>query len=547
MNRHRRPRGMVFFAAGVVLFWFSSCAAAADIETVSREIPIAIANERARARSIADDLARIYEAGHFAPIWTLSPGAGARASVLARVPGLAVSEGLDPARYAIRQTSPGDDAASIAARDLAETEAFLRFVRDARSGAVAPMGMGRDWSIMPDSFDAAGNVATAVRDGAIGPLVESLSPPHAAYRRLTRALAAYEAIASSGGWPLVGGDNELLLGSGDPREASLMERLRIEGDLFPGASAANDTDAAREAVQRFQARHGLPADGRVGRATLRALQIGANARVDQIRANLKRWRHVPRDFGTRYVEVNAADQSAVLTSAGGERLAMRAIVGDLKHPTPVLSARILAVTLNPPWNVPVSIATKEFLPKLRRNSAYLEAHEIVIANRAGGDPYGRDIDWNAVGSRGFPYMFRQLPGPRNSLGVVKLEMPNPFDVYLHDTPTKALFARSPRYFSHGCVRLERAIDMAIAVIADESAWNRNSIGEAIRTGKTRRIDLAKPVPVYILYWTAFVTEAGQVNFREDAYGRDGPLIAALSAPGGDFAASGAPPGGCPAT
>lgn len=545
MNRRRRPCEMVLLAAGGFLLGFSSCVAAAEIDAVSREIPAAIAGARALGRGPADDLARVYEAGHFAPIWSLSPGAGARAAILARMPELAAREGLDPARYTIRQTPFGDDAASIAARDLAETEAFLRFVRDARSGAVAPDGMGRDWSIMPDPFDAAGGVATALRDDTLGPLIESLPPPHPAYRRLARALTTYETIASTGGWPLVGDDTELLLGSGDPREASLMERLRIEGDLIPGLDAANNAAMTREAVQRFQARHGLPADGRIGRATLRELQVGVNTRVGQIRANLERWRHVPRDFGARYVEVNAADQSAMLRVAGNEGLAMRAIVGDLKHPTPVLSARILAVTLNPPWNVPVSIATKEFLPKLRRDPAYLEAHEIVIANRAGGDPYGRDIDWKSVGSRGFPYTFRQLPGPRNSLGVVKLEMPNPFDVYLHDTPTKALFARSPRYFSHGCVRLERAIDMAVAVIANESAWNRASLAEAIRTGATRRIDLVNPVPVHVLYWTAFVTEAGQVNFREDAYGRDGPLIAALSTDGTDFAADGAPPGGCP--
>lgn len=548
MNCRQSLRGIVFLAAGALSFLSSPCLAEPDVVAVSQGIRTAIEAERARARGPADDLLRIYAAGNFAPIWSLSSGAADRAAILARVPEIAAREGLDPTRYAVRPVVHGDDAASAAARDLAETEAFLRFVQDVRDGAVSPDGMGRDWSILPDPFDAAGGVATALRDGMLGPLIESLPPPHPAYHRLVRALATYEAIASTGGWPLVGGDTELLLGNGDPREASLMERLRIEGDLIPGQDVTHKTDMAREAVQRFQARHGLPADGRIGRATLRALQIGANTRVGQIRANLERWRHVPRDFGARYVEVNAADQSAMLKAVGGEGLAMRAIVGDLKHPTPVLSARILAVTLNPPWNVPVSIATKEFLPKLRRDPAYLEAHEIVIANRIGGDPYGRDIDWNAVGSRGFPYTFRQLPGPRNSLGVVKLEMPNPFDVYLHDTPTKALFARSQRYFSHGCVRLERAIDMAAAVIANENEWNRDSIGAAIRTGATRRIDLGSPVPVFLLYWTAFVTEAGQVNFREDAYGRDGPLIAALSAAvGTDVAASAAAPGGCPET
>lgn len=545
MNRSFNLRCLSVLVGIVFSFALSPCLAAADTEAVSWEIRAAIAGER--ERDSGADLQRIYEARNFAPIWSLSPGATERAAVLARLPEWAAREGLEPSRYAMPPAEPGGDAASLAARDLDATEILLRFARQAHGGAVPPNGMGRSWSIMPDPFDAAGAVARAVEDGTLGiAFVESLPPPHPAYRRLVRALATYDAIAAAGGWPLVGGDAELVLGSGDGREAALWERLRIEGDMEPGTGEARDMDVLREAVRRFQARHGLAPDGRVGRSTLRALQVPAATRVAQIRANLERWRHLPREFGARHVEVNVADQRAIYRNANGDSLAMRVIVGDVGHPTPVLSARIVAVTVNPPWNVPVSIATKEFLPKLRRNPEYLAAHDIVIVNRNGGDPYGRDIDWKSVGARGFPYSFRQRPGPKNSLGVVKLEMPNPFDVYLHDTPTKALFERSPRYFSHGCIRLERAADMAIALIADENLWNRDSLAEAVRAGATRRVDLDSAVPVHILYWTSFVAEDGQVNFREDAYGRDGPLIAALSAPAAtDVASSGAVPGGCP--
>lgn len=544
MNRRWPMRGIVLFAAVGALSLLSwPCLADPDATAVARSIRASIEAERSQARGPAGDLSRIYAPGDYAPIWSLSPGAGDRAAILARVPVIAAREGLDPARYTVRPPAPGDDAASIAARDLAQTEAFLRFAQDLRDGAVPPDGMGRDWSILPDPFDASEAIGKAVQGGTLAALVEALPPPHAAYRRLVGALASYDAIAANGGWPLVGGDSELVLGGGDPREAALRERLRIEGDLSAGAQ---DENALRDAVIHFQDRHGLLADGRVGRATLRALQIGAKMRADQIRANLERWRHLPREFGARHVEVNVADQKAVLKTVHGDQLAMRAIVGDPKHPTPVLNARILAVTLNPPWNVPVSIATKEFLPKLRRDPRYLEAHDIVIVNRD-GDPYGKDIDWKNVGARGFPYTFRQIPGPRNSLGVVKLEMPNPFDVYLHDTPTKALFERSQRYFSHGCVRLQRAVDMAVALI-DDAEWNPGSMGDAIRTGATRRIDLANPVPVFLLYWTAFVTETGQVNFREDVYERDRPLIAALSTMRGPgVAAAAVAPGGCPET
>jgi len=513
---------------------------AADAISVSQNIRAALSANNGRGEFAADIL-RIYEAVGFQPVWVLSPGASDRAATLVRLPGFAVRQGLEPGRYMAQVPSADAEAATAAVEDIAATQTLLRFARDLRSGAVAPSAMGSDWSIQPDAFDAAGAVVSAInRDGLDG-FVSALPPSSPGYRRLVQSLAQHETIAAHGGWPVVPGDVELIPGAGDSRETALRERLRIEGDLQIQEA---DTESLHEAVRRFQARHGLAQDGRVGRGTLRALQVDTSGRIGQIRANLERWRHLPRDLGARRVEVNAAGQSAELHNADGSTLAMRAIVGDLRHPTPVLSARILAVTLNPPWNVPISIATKEFLPKLRRDPGYLAAHEIVIVNRD-GDPFGRDIDWKSVGGRGFPYVLRQNPGPRNSLGVIKLEMPNPFDVYLHDTPAKALFARSPRYFSHGCVRLERAADMAIALIADESAWNRASLADAIRTGATRRIDLGRPVPVYILYWTAFVSEDGQVNFRDDAYGRDGPLLAALSSAAAMTADSRAQPGGCP--
>lgn len=513
---------------------------AADAASVSQNIRAALLANNGRGE-FAADLLRIYEAGGFQPVWVLSPGASERAATLAQLPGFAARQGLEPGRYIARVPSADAEAATIALEDIAATQALLRFAQDLRGGAVVSSSMGPDWSIQPDAFDAASAVVSATNHPGLDGFVAALPPLYAGYRRLVQSLAEYEAIAARGGWPVVPGDAELMPGAGDSREAALRERLRIEGDLQPQDA---DAESLQAAVRRFQARHGLTQDGRIGRATLRALQVDTAGRIGQIRVNLERWRHLPRDLGVRRVEVNAADQSAELHNADGTTLAMRAIVGDLRHPTPVLSAHISAVTLNPPWNVPVSIATKEFLPKLRRDPGYLAAHEIVIVNRD-GDPFGRDIDWKSVGGRGFPYVLRQKPGPRNSLGVVKLEMPNPFDVYLHDTPAKALFERSPRYFSHGCVRLERAADMAVALIADESTWNRASLADAIRTGATRRIDLNRPVPVYILYWTAFVSENGQVNFRDDAYGRDGPLLAALSSPAAMTAYSRTQPGGCP--
>jgi murein L,D-transpeptidase YcbB/YkuD len=234
-----------------------------------------------------------------------------------------------------------------------------------------------------------------------------------------------------------------------------------------------------------------------------------------------------------------ADGRTVLTS--------RVVVGDLRHPTPVVQARLDAVILNPQWNVPVSIAVEEILPRLRENRRYLAENDIVILERRESDPFGLTVDWSAIPSEPFPFRLQQRPGPDNPLGRIKFDVPNRFDVYLHDTPTRSLFARPVRTASHGCIRVERAGDLAVHVLADgPGGWTRQRLAEAIAAGDSQRIALARPLPVYILYWTAFAAPDGLVQFRDDVYGRDRLLAATLAAEAG--APGPAPPGGiggCP--
>ena len=302
-----------------------------------------------------------------------------------------------------------------------------------------------------------------------------------------------------------------------------------------------------QAVRQFQARHGLAADGIVGEATVRAMNVPASGRIWQIALNLERWRWLPRDLGPRYVTVNAADATLRVVEDDRTVLASRVVVGDLQHPTPVVQARLDAVVLNPKWNLPNSIAAREILPRLRENRRYLAENDIVIVERRESDPFGLAVDWSTVSAGAFPFRLQQQPGPENPLGRIKFDIPNRFDVYLHDTPTRALFARSVRTASHGCIRVERVDELAVLVLADGTGrWSRERLAEAIAGGGSPRIPVARPLPVYILYWTAFVGADGLVQFRDDVYGRDGRLAAALaaerSAPGRDLART---LGGCP--
>jgi len=252
-------------------------------------------------------------------------------------------------------------------------------------------------------------------------------------------------------------------------------------------------------------------------------------------ANMERWRWMPRPLEADRIVVNVADASLQLWLAGKPALTSRVIVGRPATPTPILRADGAGLTVNPAWTVPQSIAVKEILPKLKRNHAYLASQDMILLNGPPDDPHGLNINWRAIRAGTFPYRIRQVPGPRNPLGQIKLELPNHFDVYLHDTPGKAAFARPARALSHGCVRVEQILPLAsYALNADLGA--QEQIKQLIAAGETKYVPLHRTLPVYFLYWTAFPDEQGVVQFRPDIYGRDKRLIAAMH-PGGEKIAS----------
>lgn len=421
--------------------------------------------------------------------------------------------------------------------DASLTAALLELATALRHGAAPGDAMGADWGIAaPPPGDIGAELIAAVQADALQTFLETLAPRHPQYAALVEQLRRYRTLVAQGGWGEVGGGTELRLGTGDAREPRLIARLSAEGDL--AADHAQEAQAVRAALLRFQSRHGLAADGRIGARTLAALNTSAETRVGQIAANLERWRRLPRALGQRYVAVNAAAATLDLIDDGASAARARVIVGDPEHPTPVMTAKITAVTFNPPWTIPHSIAVKEVLPKLRRDAAYLLKHNMVVLDR-GDDPHGLKIDWRAVSPQGFSYQLRQLPGPDNSLGLVKFEMSNAFDVYLHDTPARSLFGRDVRAFSHGCVRVEHPADLAARLLGDR-APPPDLLGAVDGAPATRTIMLEQPVPVYLVYFTAAVGEDRVLTFYPDVYGRDAPLAAALGYSGA-APARGAPP------
>lgn len=398
-----------------------------------------------------------------------------------------------------------------------------RYAEAALGLRLSPPGLDRNWSIAPPARDVGAELQAARATGGLASWIDALEPQAPPYRALLAVRVRYQALVDAGGWETLPDSPALRPGDTHPAVAALRRRLAMEGYGEAGPVEAETAfDAGLEAALRqFQRQHGLAEDGILGGETRRALDVPASGRLQQIDANLERWRWLPRPLPADRIELNIARQDVLYLRQGQVALSMRAIVGKPATRTPMLASRIEAVTLNPSWHVPSSIARGELLPQERRSPGVLARRGFVREGTS----------------------LRQVPGPNNALGQVKFEMPSPFGVYLHDTPSRSLFAREDRLFSHGCMRLEKPRELATLLLGDQG-WTGADVDAAIDAGSTRRVTLDRPVAVLVVYFTAGVDESGAVWFADDPYGWDRKLIAALArlprsgAGGGGAAAAG---------
>src|SRR5581483_1206270 len=277
------------------------------------------------------------------------------------------------------------------------------------------------------------------------------------------------------------------------------------------------------ALVRFQSRNGLNPDGQLGADTLKALNVPASLRVQQIAANMERRRWMPREMEARYAMVNVPDRSVEAVEDGSVVLQSRVIIGKKATPTPILKTRAIAVVANPPWDLPDNLAAG-LLPHLRKDPNYLAKRNMVLAD---GPADGAGVDWSKVNAHNIPFQIQQEPGSDNALGVLMLDMPNPFDVYMHDTPHKEYFQLADREKSNGCIRTEQIFPLASFALTGDPQEGADQLQEAVQTGQTQRLPLAKSLPIYVVYWTAIPQDDGSVGFRPDRYDRDKVLIAKM--------------------
>ena len=481
----------------------------------------------AQTRALAD----FYRQRQFAPAWTQAATVDQLLAALADT----ASDGLDPEDFGLAQLQAqraalagGQGTPEQRARfDIAATDACFAALVQLYRGKVDPVTLDPQWNFEARPLDPAQGlqaVVDAVGSGQITALFARARPQNPLYDRLRTALAQLREVAQRGGWPTLPDGPTLKPGMQDARVPLLRQRLVAGGYLAADEAAGEHYDATLEsAVKHFQQDQYLAVDGSVGGSTRAALNVPANRRVDQLRVNLERARWLLFQAQGNFVVVDIAGYKVSYYRDGKPVWSSRVQVGKPYRSTPVFKSRITYMTLNPTWTVPPTILKNDILPKVRANPGYLAASRIRVLDSQGQPVSPKSVNWN--NPRGI--VLRQDAGPGNSLGRLVIRFPNPFAVYLHDTPHQALFDASQRDFSSGCIRVEHPRELAVLVLDDAAKWDRAALDRAIDTGNTQTVNVANPVPLLLAYWTVELHDDGRVGYRSDIYQRDGKLLAAL--------------------
>ncbi|MBW2406158.1 MAG: L,D-transpeptidase family protein [Deltaproteobacteria bacterium] len=416
--------------------------------------------------------------------------------------------------------------------DLLLTDAFMLFASHLLAGRVNPETIHTDWTVSIPTTDLTNILQSALNENQIKKALTDFRPHHTGYLGLKTYLAHYRNIVTEiHELPLLDGARFQKGDKGRSVER-LRGRLTLLGDLHADDRDPDDIfdETTEKAVRRFQKRHGLNQDGIVGPLTLNMLNISLQQRIRQIELNMERWRWIPRNIGDRHLIVNIADFKLWVTENHRREIEMRVVVGRPYRRTPVFTAKMTFMVINPYWNIPQRLAIKDILPEIQRNIHYIEQQKIKVFkdwSKHAEEIDPKTIAWNKIEPRNFTYKLRQDPGPKNVLGRMKFIFPNKFAVYLHDTPKRSLFNENDRDFSSGCIRVEDPIRLAVYLLKDDSRWTRERLMEAIENGTPQVVEVKRPLAVHLQYWTAWVDEAGQLNFRHDIYDRDRPLDRAL--------------------
>ncbi len=491
------------------------------------------------------DLPRFYFSRVYQPVWVNTTGPLPRINDL--ISGIRNSqhEGLQPKDYhlttiqmllqEIQQKSELQqplDMQTLVDLELLCTDAFLLLASHLAAGRVNPETIHSKWIVNNPKAQLAALLQKAIEMDRIEASLRGLIAPHSGYHALADELARYRRLARSfSGSPIPPGP-KLHKGNRDHRVKHIRERLDVFGDLESDHTSEPDLfgEELEAAVLRFQKRHGMKADGVVGKRTLAALNVSLEERIRQIELNMERWRWIPHDLGERYLLVNIADYKLTIVENQQKVMDMKVVVGKNYQHTPVFSDEMKYLVINPYWNVPTSVAVRDLLPRIKKDETYLRKMHFKVFetwDKNAAELDAASIDWSKITPDNFGFRLRQEAGSHNALGRIKFIFPNRFAVYLHDTPSKNMFKQTRRGFSSGCIRLEKPIDLAAYLMQGQAGWTHANISAAIDSRERKVLPVKTKVGIHLLYWTAWVDKSGTLHFRDDIYERDLPLAAAL--------------------
>lgn len=423
-------------------------------------------------------------------------------------------------------------ASRFADLDLLLTDAFLLIASHLARGKVNHETLQPNWSFRDDTLNYPKLLEGALQSNEIEKSLQALQPQHAFYRSLRGMLSSLEAVKNSGGWGIVPDGPEMRAGSRGKRVAALKRRLAASGDLLLSQHKESDLfdSSLADAVRRFQRRHGLSTSGIIDSVTFIAVNVRVEKRIEQIRANLERWRWLPHEIGQKMIIVNIADFKLSVVEDDSEIMTMKVVVGNPDRQTPVFSANMTQVLFNDYWIAPHHILASELINYMKADSNYLQSNGMVLLRGSGDSLEEIDpstINFAELNPKDIDFRLRQGPGPSNIMGQVKFFLPNEYDVFLHDTPYREDFAKNVRMYSHGCIRLEKPFELAEYLLRSSSGWTKDTILAVVKRIERRLVNLRNPVPVHVLYGTAWVEKDGSMEFREDCYGKDKRLNDAL--------------------